>query len=107
MEQLFASKYYTSYQDVKARCFYLDCEYKIVKLSFCQLLNLRNKVKQLSSPEHIEYMLNHSDVTLLTFCDKEHILILDTLQILDLKELIQATFAIMELETSIHTMISD
>ncbi|OED46110.1 hypothetical protein AB832_01045 [Flavobacteriaceae bacterium (ex Bugula neritina AB1)] len=105
MDQLFASKYYTSYQDVDARCFYLDFGHKIVKVSFSQLLHLRYKIKQLSSYEHIEYMFNYCDVTLLTFCDKEHMLLLDALQVLDLKELIQGTFAMLDWSIPAQTMI--
>ncbi|MBQ4822556.1 hypothetical protein [Aquimarina sp. MMG016] len=101
MELLFTSKYYTSYQSKAHRCFYIDFGHKKVKVSFCQLLSLRYKAKQLSSPEHLEYMLNHCDVTLLTFCDKEHIVVLDTLQVLDFTELIQGTFAMMELNAAL------
>lgn len=97
MEQLFTSKYYKSYQSKTERCFYLDLGRKRVKVSFCQLLGLRYKIKQLSTPEHLEYMINHCDVTLLSFCDKEHIILLDTLQVLDFTELIQGTFVMLEL----------
>ncbi|GAA4278983.1 hypothetical protein [Aquimarina mytili] len=99
MNLLFASKYYASYQSTEDRCFYLDFGHKMVKLSFCQLLSLRYKAKQLSSHDNLEYMLNHADVTLLTFCDKEHVVLLDTLQVLDFAELIQGTFAMMELNS--------
>ncbi len=99
MELLFTSKYYASYQSIKDRCFFIDFGHKTVKVSFCQLLSLRHKAKKLSSHEHLEYMLNHCDVTLLTFCDKEHLILLDTLQVLDFTELIQGTFAMMELNT--------
>ncbi len=99
MELLFTSKYYASYQSTADRCFYIDFGHKMVKVSFCQLLSLRYKAKQLSSHEHLAYMLNHCDVTLLTFCDKEHLILLDTLQVLDFTELIHGTFAMMELNT--------
>ncbi|WP_160114644.1 hypothetical protein [Aquimarina sp. AU474] len=101
MELLFTSTYYTSYQSTKDRCFYIDFGHKMVKVSFCQLLSLRYKAKQLSSHDHLEYMLSHCDVTLLTFCDKEHVIILDTLQVLDFTELIQGTFAMIELRTAL------
>ncbi|MBW1296137.1 hypothetical protein [Aquimarina litoralis] len=97
MELLFASKYYTSYQSSEDQCFYIDFGHKLVEVSFCQLLSLRYKAKQLSTSEHLEYMLNHSDTTLLSFCDKKHVLLLDTLQILDFVDLINGTFAMIEL----------
>lgn len=101
MEILFASKYYTSYQSREDRCFYIDFGHKVVKVSFCQLLGLRHKAKQLSSHESLEHMLNNHDVTLLTFCDKKHMILLDTLQVLDFTELIQGTFAMMELNSAL------
>ena len=97
MDLIFTSKYYSSYQSSKERCFYIDFGHKLIKISFCQLLSLRYKAKKLSSGEHLEYMLQHYDTTLLTFCDKEHVLLLDVLQVLDFAELIQGTFAMIEL----------
>ncbi|MCK8520625.1 hypothetical protein M0D21_03540 [Aquimarina sp. D1M17] len=105
MELLYTSKYYASYQSTKDRCFYIDFGHKMVKVSFCQLLSLRYKAKQLSTSQHLEYMVNHSDVTLLTFCDKEHMIVLDTLQVLDFTELIQATFTMLELNNVLSTAI--
>ena len=107
MDLLYTSRYYTSYQDANSRRFYLDLGHKTVEVSFCQLLSLRHKVKQLASARHLKYMLNHSDVALLTLCDKKHLMILDTLQVLDLKELIQRTFDMLTLDTSLKTLISN
>lgn len=103
MELLFTSKYYTSYQSAEERCFYIDFGYKLIKVSFCQLLSLRYKAKQLSTKDHIEFMLNHSDTTLLSFCDKQHVLLLDTHQVLDFVELIQGTFTMIELQDILVT----
>ncbi len=97
MELLYASKYYKSYQSAEDRCFYIDFDHKVVKVSFCQLLSLRHKAKQLSSSEHINLMLNYHDITLLTFCDKKHMVMLDVLQVLDFADLIKGTFTMIEL----------
>ena len=101
MEKLFTSKYYTTYQSKEDRCFYIDFGHKVVKLSFCQLLGLRYKAKQLSAQESLEDMLNNHNITLLTFCDKKHMILLDVLQVLDFTELIQGTFAMMELNSAV------
>jgi len=103
MELLYASKYYKSYQSTKDRCFYIDFGHKMVKISFCQLLSLRYKAKSLSSSEHMQLMLNHHDITLLTFCDKEHMVMLDVIQVLDFTDLIKGTFAMIELGNTITT----
>jgi len=97
MDQIFSSTYFTSFQSSSNSSFYIDFGHKTIEMSFCQLLSLRHKAKQLSSNEHIEYMLAYQDVTLLTFCDREHIVLLDTLQLLDFVALIQGTFAMIEL----------
>lgn len=99
MELIFSSKYYTSYQSSIDRCFYIDFGHKKVKISFCQLLSLRYKAKQMSSPEFIENLLDHNDTVLLALCDKEHLILLDTLMVLDFVDFIKGTFAMIELHS--------
>ncbi|MEW7279341.1 hypothetical protein ABW636_12175 [Aquimarina sp. 2201CG1-2-11] len=97
MELVFSSKYYTSYQSSVERCFYIDFGHKTVKVSFCQLLSLRYKAKQMSSYEYLDQLLNHNDTVLLSLCDKQHMILLDTLMVLDFIDLMKGTFAMLEL----------
>ncbi|MBG6129805.1 hypothetical protein IWQ47_000893 [Aquimarina sp. EL_43] len=97
MELIFSSTYYSSYQSSTERCYYIDFGHKVVKISFCQLLSLRYKAKQMSTFDYIDDLLNHNDTVLLSLCDKEHLILLDTLMVLDFVDLMKGTFAMIEL----------
>ncbi len=101
MELLFASTYYSSYQSSTERCFYINFGHKTVRVTFCQLLSLRYKAKQMSSFEYIDNLLNHNDTVLLSLCDKEHLILLDTLRVLDFIDLMKGTFAMIELNAAL------
>lgn len=97
MNLLYKSYQYASYQCDNKRCFFLDFGEKPIKLSFCQLLALRQKINAIDLNAHFDSDLNAHGIEILTLCNREHIFILDTLQIIELKELIKATFGMLEL----------
>ncbi|WP_128755177.1 hypothetical protein [Aquimarina sediminis] len=101
MELIFSSKYYTSYQSSTDRCYYIDFGHKTVKISFCQLLSLRYKAKKMSSIEYIEELLTHNDTVLLALCDNQHLILFDTLMVLDFVDFIKGTFAMIELNDTL------
>lgn len=99
MNLLYKSYYFASYQCDSNRCFYLDFGHKQVKLTFCQLLSIRQKVQAINLDSHFDKDLNYNGIEILTLCNREHLFILDTLQVIDLKQLIKATFGMMELNS--------
>lgn len=103
MNLLYQSKYFSAYQCDARRCFYFDFGRGPVNLSFCQLLSLRNKVNHIDIEAHFDPDMNPSGIEILMLCNGEHILILDTLQVIDLKEFMQSTFGILEMNTSLSS----
>lgn len=99
MNLLYQSYYFTSYQCDQERCFYIDFGNKKVKLSLCQLLAIRKKVQDIDLDSHFDKDFNAHGMEILTLCNREHLFILDTYQILDLKELLKATFGMFELNS--------
>lgn len=97
MDLLYKSYYYSSYQCDNKRCFFVDFGEKPVKLSFCQLLALRQKVNSIDLNSHFQSDENFHGIEILTLCNREHIIILNTLEVIDLKQLIKATFGMLEL----------
>ena len=97
MNLLYKSQYGASYQCDTTRCFYVEFGEKRMKLRFCQLLDLRKKVLAIDISTHFEPDLNPHGLEILTFCNREHLLILDTLQVLELKQLVKDTFGMLEL----------
>ncbi len=92
MNVIFQSTYYTLYQATNERCFYLDFGHKTVRMSLCQLLSLRHKVMSINIQEHFDSNLNAHGFEVLMLCNKEHLFILNTLEVLDLKNLIDESF---------------
>ncbi|MHA7829580.1 MAG: hypothetical protein ACX93O_00670 [Flagellimonas sp.] len=88
MNVIFQSTYYTLYQAADERCFYIDFGQKIVRMSLCQLLALRHKVMNIAIEDHFDSDLNAHGFEVLMLCNKEHLFVLNTLEILDLKNLI-------------------
>lgn len=99
MNLLYKSYYFASYQCDSSRSFYLDFGHKKVKLTFCQLLSIRQKINAINLDSHFDKDQNYNGIEILTLCNREHLFILDTLQVIDLKELIKATFGVLELNS--------
>lgn len=99
MNLLYKSYYFASYQCDHSRSFYIDFGHKQVKLGFCQLLAIRQKVQAIDISTHFDKDLNYSGIEILTLCNREHLFIFDTLQVIDLKQLLKSTFGILELNS--------
>lgn len=99
MNLLYQSYYFSSYQCDHGRCFYIDFGHKQVKLSFCQLLALRQKVLAIDLSSHFDKDLNYNGIEILSLCNREHLFVFDTLQVIDLKQLLKATFGVLELNS--------
>ncbi|HSP12043.1 MAG TPA: hypothetical protein VLO29_05915 [Salegentibacter sp.] len=98
MNTLYTAQNFTSSQCDTSRAFYIDFEHKIVKLSFCQLLAFREQVKNINLDAHFSGKNKHG-IEILVLCNRSHILIFDTFDCIALKELMQGTFAMLELNS--------
>lgn len=100
MNLLFQSRYFTSYQSDRDRKFIFDFGHKSIQLSFCQLLAFRQNVIRIDLDAHFTGENKHG-IEILVLCNKEHILVFDTHQVIDLKEFIKGTFAMLELNSMV------
>ncbi|MDC6364203.1 MULTISPECIES: hypothetical protein [Flavobacteriaceae] len=103
MNVVYQSTYYTLYQSVKERCFYVDFGQKMVRMSLCQLLSLRYKVLSISIEDHFDGDLNRHGFEVLMLCNKEHLFVLNTLEVLDLKQLVDHSFVALGLSEERET----
>ena len=92
MNVILQSTYYALYQATNERCFYIDFGQKKIRMPFCQLLSLRHKVMSIDIEDHFDSDLNTHGFEVLTLCNKEHLFILNTLEVLDLKNLVESGF---------------
>ncbi|MBO6587710.1 MAG: hypothetical protein VX772_02085 [Bacteroidota bacterium] len=104
MNVIVQSTYYTLYQAADERCFYLDFGQKIVRMSLCQLLSLRHKVMSINIESHFDSDLNAHGFEVLMLCNKEHLFILNTLEVLDLKKLVSNSFVSLGLSADVAEM---
>ncbi len=73
-------------------------------MSLCQLLSLRQKVLSISIESHFDSDLNKHGFEVLLLCNKEHLFILNTLEILDLKKLVDNGFVALGLSAANETV---
>lgn len=73
-------------------------------MSLCQLLSLRQKVMSISIESHFDSDLNKHGFEVLLLCNKEHLFILNTLEILDLKKLVDNGFVALGLSAANETV---
>ncbi|CAM4066834.1 hypothetical protein [Gillisia limnaea] len=100
MRILDQSRFFSSYQCDGSRCFYIDFNHKTVKMSFCQLLSFRQKLLNIDLDSHFNGE-NSQGIEILMLCNKEHLFIFNTLEILDLKKLLNNTFTALEINSMI------
>ncbi|WP_089886743.1 hypothetical protein [Kriegella aquimaris] len=100
MEIIHSSRFYSFFQSDKERCFYIDLGQKTVRLSFCQLLSLRQKIRNIDIEDHFDGDGNKHGFEILALCNKEHLFILNTHEILDLKELLVGAFLVLDMGLS-------
>lgn len=103
MKVVFQSKFYTLYQSDKEKCHYLDMNQKTIKLSFCQFLALRTKVRNISIEEHFDSDLNKHGFEVLMLCNKEHLFVLNTVELLDLKSLVEYSLISLDVDHIVTT----
>ncbi len=98
MNLLFQSRFFTSYQSDIDRRFVFDFGHKMIQLSFCQLLAFRQNVLKIDLDTHFSGENKHG-IEILVLCNREHIFVFDTHQVIDLKEFMRGTFAMLELNS--------
>ena len=71
---------------------YTFCHYQLtiddkkIKLTFPQLLQLRQKINEHTSPENLENIIQNENFVLLFIADRKHLVFLEIPKLLDLKE---------------------
>lgn len=76
----------------KRNVYHLNIGYKIIDLTFCQLLAFRKKILDYSTTESLETILDNDNFILLFIADNKHLIYLDVPQILQLKNVVLSLF---------------
>ena len=105
MQLLHKSSFFASYQCDSGRCFYIDFGSRTVQMSFCQLLSLRQRLKNIDLESH--FSSSSSGVEILCLCNRNHLFVFNTEEILDLQELLKISFGILELNSLVSATSLD
>ncbi len=81
----------------------MDFGQKMVRMPLCQLLALRYKVMSIPIENHFDGDLNKHGFEVLLLCNKEHLFVLNTYEILGLKQFVEQSFMMLGLSVSTET----
>ncbi|MGA9327407.1 MAG: hypothetical protein WBV11_07460 [Salegentibacter sp.] len=98
MRTLHQTRFFSSSQSDRARRIHIDFGHKSVRFSFCQLLAFREQIKNIDLATHFNGE-NEQGLEIISLCNREHLLVFNSLEILDLKDLLKGTFAALELQS--------
>ncbi|MCV6630051.1 MAG: hypothetical protein OIF50_09345 [Flavobacteriaceae bacterium] len=88
MQTSYSGTYFCLQQDHDSRSFLLQNKKEQIRLRFCQLLALRHKLNAIDMEAHFDLNHNPSGIEIVSLCNQQHILLLNTLELIDLKKAI-------------------
>jgi hypothetical protein len=94
---VFSTKYGAIYQSDAERCWYVDFAGKVAKFDYRCLLKLKKAVYSVDIEAKLLQTSKDPDVEILFICACDHCYILSLLQIIALKELLEGTFVMLQL----------
>ena len=93
------------YQCDKERCWYVDFAGKLARFDYRSLLLLKKSVYNIDIETVLLESNRSADIEIVFICACDHCYVLSTLEIIALKELLQGTFAMLELNHIIQDRI--
>jgi hypothetical protein len=94
---IFSTKYGAIYQSDAERCWYVNFAGKVAKFDYRCLLKLKKAVYNVDIEAKLLQSSKDPDVEILFICACDHCYILSLLQIIALKELLEGTFVMLQL----------
>lgn len=99
---VFSTKTGAVYQCDTERCWYVDFAGKIARFDHRNFLKLRKAVYAIDIEDKLLNTTTDPDVEIIFICACDHCYVLSLAQIINLKELLQGTFVMLELNHIIH-----
>jgi len=90
------------YQSDSENCWYVDFAGKLARFDYRNLLKLKKAVYQIDIEQLLLKSDKAADVEILFICACDHCYVLSLIQIIALKELLQGTFVMLELNHIIY-----
>jgi len=102
LNDVFSTKAGTIYQHDAERCWYVDFAGKVARFDYRCLLKLRKAVYHVDIERKLLSSEKSPDVEIIFICACDHCYILTLAQIIALKELLEGTFVMLELNHILH-----
>ncbi len=102
MMEVFKTSAGAIYQCDAERCWYVDFAGKLAKFDYRCLLKLRKVVYNVDIEQTLLTSSKTPDVEIIFICACDHCYVLTLLQIIELKEILEGTFVMLELNHIIH-----
>jgi len=99
---VFSTKTGAVYQCDAERCWYVDFAGKVARFDHRNFLKLRKAVYAIDIEEKLLNTTTDPDVEIIFICACDHCYVLSLAQIINLKELLEGTFVMLELNHIIH-----
>jgi len=96
-EEVFSNSKGAIYQSDSESCWYIDFAGKLARFDYRNLLKLKKAVYQMDIEELLLNSTKAPDLEIIFICACDHCYVLSLLQIIELKELLQGTFVMLEL----------
>ena len=101
-EEVFATQSGAIFQSDSENCWYIDFAGKLARFDYRNLLKLKKAVYQVDIEEKLLSSDKTADVEIIFICACDHSYVLSLLELIKLKELLQGTFVMLELNHMIH-----
>lgn len=101
-EEVFATNSGVIFQSDFEKCWYVDFAGKLARFDYRNFLKLKKAVYQIDIEAKLLSSDQTADVEIIFICACDHAYVLNLLQLIQLKELLHGTFAMLELNQIIH-----
>jgi ABC-type protease/lipase transport system fused ATPase/permease subunit len=95
--EVFSTKHGAVYQNDRENCWYIDFAGKLIRFNYQNLLNLKRSIYRVDIENQLLDSSKQPEIEMVFICACNHCYILNLLQIISLKELLEGTFAMLEL----------
>jgi ABC-type protease/lipase transport system fused ATPase/permease subunit len=95
--EVFSTKNGAIYQSDSERCWYVDFAGKLARFDYRNLLKLKQAVYRIDIEELLLNSTKSADLEIIFICACDHCYVLSLIQIIKLKEILQGTFTMLEL----------
>ncbi len=102
LTEVFQTTSGTIYQSDRENCWYIDFAGKMARFDYRNLIKIKKAVYQIDIEELLLKNAKSADLEIVFICACDHCYVLSIIDIINLKQLLQGTFVVLELNHIIY-----